>query len=456
MIKNKKIGIFDSFMILVSGFLTPDTIASNTSLGISSLTWWLILGLFYMIPTGLIIGELTNAFPKQGGIYIWIKQGLGNKFAALTAWLFFCGEFFFPVSSAIMISDITFNILAPKVSLVVRVIVAIVLIWVMFFIAITPLNESKWLTNTAGIIKLTLFSLCFLAGIFYLMRGNSVANNISVKNLIPTFNEGLTYLPVILFCCQGMEVASASAEDTKNPAKNLPRVVGGIALISIVLNILSSLGMLTVIPLKKIDVNTGLTDLIAKGFNLPILYYAVSFIFLIALFSQVVTWIIGANRGTAESGKIGDLPAFLGRENRYGMPIGAMFITVLIGTLLLIFYAIFAKTASNLFFSLLSSGVIGSLIPYIFMLIAYQKIKKREKINKKSYYFRAPAGVFFSWICQLFQIFTLFLMIYVPGKGWNSDVFTNGLGGSVMIISGLLIIYYQEKRKSKLHNKRRI
>ena len=432
--------------MLVCGILFADAIASNSSLGVASITWWIILGVLYMIPSGLIIGELSSVYPDQGGIYVWISEGIGPKWAALTSWLFFCCGLFIPVSSAIMCSDIAFNMFAPETNLTIRIGVAIAILWLMVGIATKPLSESRWLTNLAGVIKLCMFFLCLVAGIVYIVKGNALANGINVKTLTPSLDEGLKYLPVILYCCTGMELASASAADAKNPAEALPKVVGGIAVVAVVLNALASLGMLMVIPLSKLDVNTGLTDMMMKSFASPILYYVIGIAFLIALVAQVVTWMIGGNRGTAESAKCGDLPAILGKENAAGMPVGAFLISASLGTVIMIIYAAFSDSAAGLFFSLLSCGVIGSLLPYVFMLIAYQKLKKGPMKEHDGY--MAPKGVLLSWICQILQVLTLVLMIYIPGSGWNPNVLTNAAGAIIMVGTGLLAVMHQSKKQA--------
>ena len=97
-----KLGKFDAFMILICGLMFADAIASNSSAGVPSITWWLILGLLYMIPSGFIIGELSGAFPGEGGIFVWISEGLGPKWAARTSWLFFCCGLFIPGSAFVM------------------------------------------------------------------------------------------------------------------------------------------------------------------------------------------------------------------------------------------------------------------------------------------------------------------------------------------------------------------
>lgn len=440
----KKLGAFDAFMLLVCGILFADAIASNTSTGVASLSWWLILGVLYMIPAGLIIGELSNVLPGEGGIYVWIYEGLGPKWAAMTSWIFFTCGLFIPVSSFVMLSDVMFTLFYPAATLVVRVGVAIVLVWVLAWVSSRRMSEAKWITNAAGLIKLGIFALAVAAGVYYLAQGNAMANDITFETLLPSFDQGLVYLPVILYCCTGMELASASAEEMDNPSKMLPKVVVGIAVLAIVLNIASSWGMLVVLPLDSIDLDLGILELLMVAFDSPVLYYVVGVAFLFAVFAQCLAWVVGGNRGTCESAKSGELPAFLSRETN-GQPTGAIITSCICGTVLLVLYAFVAESASGLFFSLLSCGVIGSIVPYVLMFVAYQRLRARGFMDGKEG-FRAPFGVPLSWLCNVLQVFTLFLMVYIPGFGWNENVLTNVGGFIGMLVTGFIAIWWAGRK----------
>lgn len=446
--EEKKLGGFDVFMMLVVGLMFADTITSTSSAGVPSLTWWLILGILYMIPSGAIIGELSSAIPDEGGIYAWIYEGMGPKWAAFTSWLFFACGLFIPVSSFVMCSDILFDLIYPSAPFLVRTLVAVVFIWVMAWVSMMPMAEAKWVNNTAGIIKLCLFLLCGIAGIAYLVAGNPGANPMTVEALTPTLDEGLTYLPVIVYCCTGMELASASAEQTDNPAKTLPRAIVGVAALAVILNIFANWGMLAVLPVGDIDLDFGLLDVFKTAFGSQALYMIAGFAMLFAVFSQCVTWAVGGNRGACESGKSGELPAILGKENEAGQPMGALLISAIAGTVMLLFYAVFAESASGLFFSMLSCGVIGSLLPYVFMVVAYQRMKRDGRLDKNEG-FKCPAGMLLSWVVQIIQCVTLFLMIYIPGVGWSDSVVTNVIGFVFMVITGVIAIKVADKQQAK-------
>lgn len=446
--EEKKLGAFDAFMILVCGIMFADAIASNTSAGVPSLAWWLIIGILYMIPMGLIIGELAAVMPGEGGIYVWISEGLGPKWAALTSWLFFACGLFIPVSSFVMCSDVLFSLIYPAAPLMLRIAVAIVLIWLLAWMSTRPMAEATWLTNAACIIKIGFFVFAFAAGVYFIAQGNAMANEISFSTMLPSFDQGIVYLPIIVYCCTGMELASASAEEMDNPAKMLPKVVLGISGLAIILNIISSLGMLMVLPVDAIDLDFGLLELFRTAFHSDIAYYIAGILFLFAVFAQCLSWMVGGNRGACEGGKAGDLPAVFGKEIN-GQPTGAIVISSVGGTILLALYALFADSASDLFFSLLSCGVIGSLVPYVLMIISYQRLKKSGRMDDNEG-FRAPSGIALSWLVQAVQCFTLFLMIYVPTQGWNESAGTNIAGFIGMAVTGVIAVWWAERHPTKV------
>lgn len=440
----KKLNVFDVLMLLLSGLLFCDAIAPNTSAGVPNLTWWIIIGGLYMIPTGLIIGELSGVYPDEGGIYVWIREGLGPKVASWTSWLFFCCGLFIPVSTFILCSDILFTMFLPGASYAVRVIAAILMIWLMAAISCLPMSDSKWITNISSIIKLAFFIMALVGGIVFVAHGNPIANEISFSALRPTFSQSLAFLPVILYSCTGMELASASAQQTSNPKKNLPRVIIAAAIMAVLLNLIADAGMLMVLPLDSIDLDLGLIDLFSVAFGSPALTLLASLAFVFVGFVQCVTWQVGGNRGTCESAKAGDLPAVFGRETKGGQPIGAILISSALATAFVVLYAFIGDSAPDLFFSLMNCGVLATVVPYVLMLASYQKLKRAGKLDGDG--FHAPGGLVFSWISQIIQVLTLVLMIYIPTVGWNENVITNVLGLAFMTISALVLYRFVHRK----------
>ncbi|MEM7691994.1 MAG: amino acid permease, partial [Pseudomonadota bacterium] len=78
----------DAVLFTVSAILLPETIASVASTGASSISWWFLLALFFMIPIAMISSELGCAYPEQGGVYAWVRDAFGGRWASRITWCY--------------------------------------------------------------------------------------------------------------------------------------------------------------------------------------------------------------------------------------------------------------------------------------------------------------------------------------------------------------------------------
>src|SRR5436305_12545100 len=53
-------------------------LGTTAKFGPGSLLMWLIAAVFFFIPQGLAVTELSSRFPKAVGIYVWTKRALGE------------------------------------------------------------------------------------------------------------------------------------------------------------------------------------------------------------------------------------------------------------------------------------------------------------------------------------------------------------------------------------------
>ena len=69
----RSLGARDITLFTVSAILLLDTLAASASIGVSSIFWWILLGIIFFIPYGLISAEMGTSYPEQGGIYAWVR-----------------------------------------------------------------------------------------------------------------------------------------------------------------------------------------------------------------------------------------------------------------------------------------------------------------------------------------------------------------------------------------------
>lgn len=430
--KKKALGGLDVFLGIVCAILFADVIISNTSMGPSVIIWWIIIGLFFFIPNGLITAELTGAYPDKGGIYGWVNKAFGPRWAARLSWLYFINCALWMPSGFIWFSGALCDAFFPGATYSVQVIISIVITWVCIGIAILPMTESKWIINLGGISKILIFLMVTICGVFSVINGNPAANEMTWQTMKPTFDGGLMYLPVIVYCCCGMEILATNAHEMRNPRKDLPRYVIMVVIITIIANICASWSVLQVAPIADLDLVTGIGTVARMAFNSQAIFNVVMITLLFSVAVQMITWAVGGARGAAEAGISGELPAVFGKETKKGgMPIGGLVISGLISTVVIILYGFMAESASDLFWTLLAFSSILFFMPYAIMFPAFNKLRKMDPDAERP--FRAPAGRFLAILCEVILFAVMVLFVWVPGQPFDAAY-------AVPIIVGLAVV----------------
>src|SRR6516164_3994438 len=82
----KALSLLSLVMITVGSVDSIRNLPATALFG-SSLIFFFILGaIFFLIPTALVSAELSSAWAKQGGIYVWVKEAFGEKCGFLAIW----------------------------------------------------------------------------------------------------------------------------------------------------------------------------------------------------------------------------------------------------------------------------------------------------------------------------------------------------------------------------------
>src|SRR5215472_14804119 len=63
-------------------------LGTTAKFGPGSLLMWLIAAIFFFVPQGLAVIELSSRFPKEGGIYFWTKRAFGEGHGFLCGWCY--------------------------------------------------------------------------------------------------------------------------------------------------------------------------------------------------------------------------------------------------------------------------------------------------------------------------------------------------------------------------------
>ena len=50
--------------------------------------WWIFLIITFLLPYGLVVAELGTTYDSDGGLYDWVREGLGDTWAARVSWYY--------------------------------------------------------------------------------------------------------------------------------------------------------------------------------------------------------------------------------------------------------------------------------------------------------------------------------------------------------------------------------
>ena len=206
----KTLGRRDIVLFTVSAILLLDTLAAGASIGPSAIVWWVLLGLIFFVPYALICAELGTTYPEQGGIYAWVRHAFGRRWASRATWAYWVNTAVWIPANVILFTGIFAQLFAPGLGMPAQIALGIALLWLAVGVNVITLDVGKWVPNLGAIIKIVVITVVMFGAYSYVQE-HGMANDLSPKNLMPSWDGSLEYISVIIYGMLGFELASASA-----------------------------------------------------------------------------------------------------------------------------------------------------------------------------------------------------------------------------------------------------
>lgn len=448
----KVLKTLDMTLFTVCAIIVIDTLAASASIGASTISWWILTLVLFFIPYGLVTAELGTTYTEQGGLYVWIKRAFGEKWAARSTWYYWINVALWMPSVYILFAGMFAQMFFPDMSLWTQIAIGIVMTWITVWVGTITLEAGKWVPNIGAFIKAAIMLVLGIGGIVYAMR-NGVANDLSFAAILPSWDAGLAFLPVIVYNFMGFELMSGAAEEMENPGKDILSAILTAGALIALFYILATVGILLALPLDQLGLVSGIIDTLKAILgNSGIGGVAVTVLGIGALYTflaNMVTWSMGANRTAAEAANEGELPAVFGKLHPVNKtPVGAYLITGVISTLVLVIYGFMAGSNEELFWSLFAFSSIIFLLPYLALFPAFLKLRRTDAGIKRP--FQIPGGLglatVIAIVCEIFILQAILFFIWVPGQPVDWAYATPVLAGVVVtIILGEVLLWVSKR-----------
>ena len=440
-------------------------LGTTAKFGPGSLLMWCIAAVFFFVPQGLAVIELSSRFPKEGGIYFWTKRALGEGHGFLCGWCYWVNNvLYYPnlLISAAVIATFMFGKSASGLSDNWMYVLPVTLgtLWIAVLINIVGVGTGKWLQNAGGIGT-------YIPGLILISLGAygaitaPPANELNLATLKPDLSNlpALNLLASIAFAFAGLELASTMADEVENPRRNLPRSIFISAPLIAVVYVIGTAAVLWWLPNKDVNVVSGFLEAIKTGADhvSPTLIWVAPLcaaLYSIGNIGSVGAWLIGPARVAFVIGLDRYFPKSFGAVHpRWHTPYVAILVQATLATIFLLLSVLGKGTnVEDVYLILLDTQILIYFIPYLYLFIVF--LIHRRRGENSSEVVLAPGRSIGAWLTGLSgMIVTLFAMIVAtipPPDMGNSLLFRlKVIGGALgfVVIGGL--IYWRAKAKQK-------
>ena len=443
----RTLNIFVLSMFSIAVVVSLRNLPLTAHYGFSSLFFYILAALLFMIPYTLVAAELASGWPKAGGIYVWVREALGDRLGFLAIWMqWFHNMTWYPAMLAFLGSGIAYLFFDPALAQnkTYLLIVIVTGIWIITIVNFFGIRISAWISTICVILGTILPGLLLiLLALMWVFSGNPLATSFSWSNFFPDLSHfsNLVFLAGIVLALAGMEANANLAREVKNPQKNYPKAIFIAVIIALAILAFGSMSIAAVIPKEGISLVSGLLDAFEtflSSFHLGWLMPIMALCVILGAAGELNAWTIAGVKGLFVTTEHGLLPPIFHRTNQNHTPTNLLFFQAIIVTLCAFLFLYLPNI--NLSYWVLSAWSAEMyLIVYILMFPAALILRYRKPNVHRAY--RIPYGNVGIWVvCVvgfLSSLFVFLISFFPPEQIPVGNLLHYEL---MMIIGTLLII----------------
>lgn len=441
----KVLGIFGLVMINVIAVNSLRSLPISAQYGFSLISYYLLASVLFFVPSALIAAELATGWPQKGGVYVWVREAFGKKLAFLAIWLqWIYNVVWYPTILAFIAATFAYLIEPALAHNQTFMLVAVLVIyWATTLINCLGMKAASWMSMIGAIFGTLLpIGLVILLGLIWLIKGQPLQIEMSVKSLLPDLTNwsNLGFLTAVLFGLAGMEMSAVHAEEVRHPQRDYPKALLYSTIIIFISLVLGSLAIAIVVPNKQLSLVAGVIDAFAiflQAYHLSWALPLVALCIVIGGICSVSTWSFGPTKGLLIAAHDGIMPTRLLRVNRFGAPVAILITQAVIFTILCSVFVLFPSVNSSYW---ILTALTSQLALLFYILLFATAIRLRYKYPHQPRAYRLPGGNIWMWLIAgmgiLACLATLGLGFLPPaqlqlGNLWRYELIL--LGGIVVV-----------------------
>ncbi|MGL4847319.1 MAG: APC family permease [Clostridium sp.] len=336
----KEISLFMATMLVCGNmigsgvFMLPATLASVSG-PVATMIAWTITTIGSIL-IALSFANLGSKYPETGGAYQYTKSAFGEFTGFLSAWLYWNGSWIGNAAIIVTLSSYSAAVIPALRNPLISIIYTSAILWIFTIINIIGVEKAGKLQSFATVFKIGFFVVFIIIAFL----------NFDPSNLMPLIPEGkgLNTIPLAatatLWAFVGMESATVTAGEIKNPKRNVKRsTIYGILIASAIYILISfaSMGAMSNADLSKSS--APLTDILTKILGSSV-GKPITIAVVVCILGTTIGWLLSTARVAYAAGRDGVFPKFFGKLHpKYKTPVNSLVVgSILVNILLIMNY----------------------------------------------------------------------------------------------------------------------
>ncbi|MCH2136998.1 MAG: APC family permease [Phycisphaerales bacterium] len=393
----RRVSLFVLAMMNTSIVVGLEGLPEVGSFGLSLVVWYALFTVLFFLPVGLVSAELGVGWPHEGGVYLWVKEGLGPRSALLAIWCQWLQILvWYPTVLAVCAVSAAWAI-SPggETSPWLVLTISLAVFWFATLANFKGLHTSGTITTWflyLGTILPVLAAIA-LAG-WWLLSGRPSAIPLNAGDMVPDVSSlaGFVGILAIFSFLSGLEVNAVHFNRVRNPQRSIPGALLLSGLLVLVISVLGGLSVAVMVPVKDINFASGTLQVFHHVLN-PLgvgwLVQVIAVLALLGMIGHIMVWVIGPTESIRVAARDGLVPPLLQRTTAGGAPRNVMLLQACIVSLICLLMLVLDMNAVFYVLTIVSGQIY--LVMYTLMFLAVIALRiKRPEVERS---FKIPGGL---------------------------------------------------------------
>ncbi len=372
------------------------------SFGLSLIAWYALFTLVFFLPVGLVSAELGVGFPHEGGVYLWVKEGLGPRSALVAVWCQWLQILvWYPTVLAVCAVSVGY-VISPDMldSPWFVLLVSLGVFWLATIANFRGLHATGSITTWFLYIG-TILPVVLAIGLatWWLLSGNPSAIPLEASGLVPqvgSIGQFVGILAIFSFL-SGLEANAVHFNRVKNPQRSIPIALLLSGVLVLVISVLGALSVAVLVPLPDIDFAAGTLQVfshVLEPMGVGWIVRIIAILALIGMIGHIMVWVIGPTESIRVAAHDGLVPPILQRVTGGGAPRNVMLLQAIVVSAICMLMLVLDMNSVFYVLTIVSAQIY--LVMYTLMFISAIVLRITRPDVKRS--FRVPGGRWGIWV----------------------------------------------------------